>query len=92
MLYTANYIDKTLERADEEGCQQRELQNIFNQLVELVHQGVYSMKKMYSTPLEDEILRTLGQADRIKIKESVNKDIDNTLSYQYTFIYKKEAD
>lgn len=90
MQYTADYIDSMLTQADKAGKDQRELENISKQLAELVSQGTFSMRKMYKQPLSDVILRPLGEASKVIVKEHINKDIyKNTLSYEYTFTYKR---
>jgi len=89
MEYTGEFVDSTLGHADSSGKEEREFKNIIDQFSEMVHQGNYSMRKMYKKPLTDLALRPFGESTKVTVKERINKDVyNNIMTYEYTFIYK----
>lgn len=88
MQYTAQYLDEMLLQADQVGKNQRELANISEQLAELVSNGAYKLRRKFSQPLSDEVLRPFCLANHVTVKVRMNNDIQHgILSYEYTFIF-----
>lgn len=66
---------------------EQELKSIYKQLVNLVGNRIYELRKIYDHPLDDNVLLPICKDERVIVKERIRSFFLDTV-YEYTFIYK----
>ena len=67
----------------------QELESIYKQLVDLVSDGNYELRKIYDHPLDDNVLLPICNDERVIVKEHIRSSVlEGITVYEYTFIYK----
>lgn len=68
---------------------EQELKNIYKQLVDLVSNGTYKLRKIYDHPLDDDVLLPICKDERVIVKERIRSFVlEGITVYEYIFIYK----
>jgi len=84
MILTNRETDESYSFGDEQ-----ELKNIYKQLVDLVSNGTYKLRKIYDHPLDDDVLLPICKDERVIVKERIRSFVlEGITVYEYTFIYK----
>lgn len=67
----------------------QELESIYKQLIDLVGNGTYKLRKIYDHPLDDDVLLPICKDERVIVKERIrNFVLEGIKVYEYIFIYK----
>lgn len=93
MKIEKDYVDPMLINSVECGRNnfkdEQELKNIYKQLVDLVSNGTYKLRKIYDHPLDDDVLLPICKDKRVTVKARIRKYVlEDIAVHEYIFIYK----
>lgn len=68
---------------------EQELKSIYKQLVNLVSNGTYKLRKIYDHPLDDDVLLPICKDKHVTVKARIRKYVlEDITVHEYIFIYK----